>query len=389
MYLPRIMWVGLNHRYGISLKNLIDAAKKYESVDLFSNKEKILIYMCKNLLRTLQLNQTINGFRNQSRLLFSNTTLNTMVSASSFGENDKASDKKKNQTTGSSKYLSKIVRYKHNYLSCKSDLNGMFLTLNAEQKELSVSPTRRMPPQPHHPMTSKRADLLRKEPHPRHTPKKQQPPIQNTPSSSSLADSEQHLQEWVANNKSKKYFLIDNNHLDYNFLLDYLNSANTGGGDMDNYRLNSSMHILHDQIRSVSKKHLLNILSNGYEATDYMSITQSAFLSPSTLEETPDSTPNSPKPAAHRGRLFYVINNKILSRILQQHGDSLDIKKQEEEEPPHQSRLAWSSHISSEILKTNYLTLLYLWVKLAYLMVCIGQVVLLNRLLNGNPASKF
>lgn len=51
MYFPRFLWLTFNSRYGIDLHNLVDAAKKYESVDSFENREKILVYLCKNLLR--------------------------------------------------------------------------------------------------------------------------------------------------------------------------------------------------------------------------------------------------------------------------------------------------------------------------------------------------
>ncbi|CAF0976390.1 unnamed protein product [Brachionus calyciflorus] len=60
MYAPRILWLSLNTKYGINLSNLVDAAKKYESVDSFINKEKILVYICKNLIRTIQLNTSYN-----------------------------------------------------------------------------------------------------------------------------------------------------------------------------------------------------------------------------------------------------------------------------------------------------------------------------------------
>lgn len=51
MYFPRFLWLSFNSRYGINLRNLVDAAKKYESVDCGDNREKVLVYLCKNLLR--------------------------------------------------------------------------------------------------------------------------------------------------------------------------------------------------------------------------------------------------------------------------------------------------------------------------------------------------
>ena len=62
MYLPRFIWHSFNSRYGINLKNLVDAAKKYETVESSNNREKILVYMCKNLLRSIEYkNYRVNG----------------------------------------------------------------------------------------------------------------------------------------------------------------------------------------------------------------------------------------------------------------------------------------------------------------------------------------
>ena len=105
----------MNHRYGISLKNLIDAAKKYESVDLCASREKILVYICKNLLRSLQYTQTINNVSAQAKM-FSNATLNTTVSG--------ADDAK---SISSAK---KAANFKQSYFSSRRDLNEMFFMLN-------------------------------------------------------------------------------------------------------------------------------------------------------------------------------------------------------------------------------------------------------------------
>jgi hypothetical protein len=60
MYIPRILWLNLNSRYGLNIKNLIDAAKKYESVECYKNKLKILTYICKNFLKNLDYIDYIN-----------------------------------------------------------------------------------------------------------------------------------------------------------------------------------------------------------------------------------------------------------------------------------------------------------------------------------------
>jgi hypothetical protein len=57
MYIPRLFWVAFNRRNGINLYSLVDAALKYESLDSFAEKEKIMVYLCKNLLRSIQMNE--------------------------------------------------------------------------------------------------------------------------------------------------------------------------------------------------------------------------------------------------------------------------------------------------------------------------------------------
>lgn len=50
-YIPRIVWRSLNVRSGLDLVNLVDAAIKYESVDKFTDREKIMAYIVKNIER--------------------------------------------------------------------------------------------------------------------------------------------------------------------------------------------------------------------------------------------------------------------------------------------------------------------------------------------------
>ncbi len=50
-YIPRIIWRSLNVRSGLDLVNLVDAAIKYESVDKFTDREKIMSYIVKNVER--------------------------------------------------------------------------------------------------------------------------------------------------------------------------------------------------------------------------------------------------------------------------------------------------------------------------------------------------
>lgn len=50
-YIPRIIWRTLNVRSGLDIVNLVDAAIKYESVDKFSDREKIMEYLIRNIER--------------------------------------------------------------------------------------------------------------------------------------------------------------------------------------------------------------------------------------------------------------------------------------------------------------------------------------------------
>jgi hypothetical protein len=50
-YIPRIIWRTLNIKSGLDIVNLVDAAIKYESVDKFGDRERIMAYIIKNIER--------------------------------------------------------------------------------------------------------------------------------------------------------------------------------------------------------------------------------------------------------------------------------------------------------------------------------------------------
>ena len=50
-YIPRIIWRSLNVKSGLDLINLVDASIKYESVDKFGDREKIMSYIINNVER--------------------------------------------------------------------------------------------------------------------------------------------------------------------------------------------------------------------------------------------------------------------------------------------------------------------------------------------------
>lgn len=76
MYMPRLLWLTMNSRYGLNIKNLVDAAKKYEGVDSCKNKLKILTYICKNLLRNVEYTDYI---RNRNYFQISNDSNNHQI----------------------------------------------------------------------------------------------------------------------------------------------------------------------------------------------------------------------------------------------------------------------------------------------------------------------
>ncbi len=49
--MPRVIWRSFNVKSGLDLVNLVDAAIKYESVDKFTDREKIMAYIVRNIER--------------------------------------------------------------------------------------------------------------------------------------------------------------------------------------------------------------------------------------------------------------------------------------------------------------------------------------------------
>jgi hypothetical protein len=50
-YIPRIIWRSFNVRSGLDMINLVDAAIKYENVDKFNDRDKIMAYIVRNVER--------------------------------------------------------------------------------------------------------------------------------------------------------------------------------------------------------------------------------------------------------------------------------------------------------------------------------------------------
>ncbi len=185
---------------------------------------------------------------------------------------------------------------------------------------------------------------------------------------------------------NKKYFLIDNQNINSKMLIDFLNGSSDekgdennwspysgGGGGSDEYRLNSTLNILNNKVRSISKKHLSNILASGYETKQYLYMHQADVPTNISSNVNVLSKPQQ----RNSSKFFYIINKNILNRVF---------NKPESTNYVTTTGKRNSSH--SALFETNYLSLLYIFVKCAYLVVLLGQAFLLNRLLNGNDVTK-
>jgi hypothetical protein len=58
MYLPRIVWLSMNTKYGMNIHNLVEAAKKYETLDSSHQREKILCYIATNMIKSISSTRT-------------------------------------------------------------------------------------------------------------------------------------------------------------------------------------------------------------------------------------------------------------------------------------------------------------------------------------------
>jgi len=271
MYFPRFIWISLNSKYGLNLRNLVDAAKKYESVDGNDNREKILVYMCKNLLRAIQ-------YKEAYKLNKKNLSNDNFTSEALFLKNNK-------------------------------ELNKMLTMHNQQQQQ-----------------------------------QQQQHITLTTP----LTIYENEIKKNKKSKRSHKHKLLSNNHqenenyskLDTNNKKQHLITINNFDDNNNNDDEEESLNLLRARINTISRKHLLNVFSSGYERTNQS------------------------------------VND---GKILDHHHH-------------HQQQQYNSSSFLNKLksikllpdLNNNFLTYLYIFVKLLYLLSSIGQVLILNRLIGNN-----
>jgi hypothetical protein len=171
---------------------------------------------------------------------------------------------------------------------------------------------------------------------------------------------------------NKKYFIIDNDALNSRTLLDYLNSVdqndNNNNDTTDTYHLNSTVNILNSKVRAISKKHLTNILANGYEAHHTVHMHQAVDLPTSIGNGSTKTTNLSGRVKNQASKFFYIINKNMLN-------ENSQIKKPTK----------FNHKNDPALLQTNYLSLLYIFIKFMYLVMLLAQGFFLNKILNGNP----
>lgn len=330
MYLPRVLWLSLNTKYGINLRNLVDAAKKYESVDSYSNKEKILIYICKNLLRTIQYNEYSNDKKYLSSSTKRNVYLNHKYELSKMLH--QLSEEKLIQTN-SSKIVLKQSKIKNSKLI--ENEAQVYSKLSSDQDQHSA----KKPKRDHRSKYGDEAD--------------------------DDDDSKKKLKQRKSSSTVRKadksaFFIIDPS-LNASHLIDYLNRQNS----TKHFKLELPLDLLQSKIKNISKKHLLNILASGYEVNG------------SKIVDNSNYNKNTHKPLA------YLINNDLIKKFENFDNEIYELKSNKTD----------NSHIDKPLLKIKktlvpnlsrtYLSFLYLLTKFIYLLVSVGQIFCLNRLI-GN-----
>ena len=276
MYLPRFIWLSFNSRYGVNLKNLVDAAKKYETVEGSDNREKILVYICKNLLRSIQ-------FKDYRR------------SGNTHRQDD------------SSSFLN------DSYLTNQKELNKMLTMssssvgpLNTTTSNISSQMTLTTP------FTIYEEELKLRN--------------NNNSSKSQVRLSKQDTDLFTA------YAKIDNSSK---------SAFKPRHESAELLRENMSLNILRSRINTLSRKHLLNVFTTGYETSNQSS---------KQLDE--EDQLRAAAAAADEKATGCLAKLKSFSFLP-------DLNK-------------------------NYLSYLYIFVKLCYLLSSVGQVFILNRLIGQN-----
>lgn len=326
MYLPRVIWLSLNTKYGIHLRNLVDAAKKYESVDSCSNREKIIAYLCRNLLRSVKYRE----YKANKRVLNA---------------------------------IKKDI-----YLNHQLELNSL-LTLMSVHPALTTNVLNREPePRLRKARAAKMAnsrsfDDLNKLPSDtgnecrlrlvkfKNSP---EPPKLRTSSKSS-----HNLAETSIYNPA--YYIIDPK-LDVNSLIEYLNNSIADG---TKFQLESPVSLLHAKITNVSRKHLLGMFTAGCYQVD------------GALDDVEYAKPSNEQ-------IAYLVNSDLMRQIDSSAAAArfeANSKRREEEKLLGKKKKKKCGLFN---LADKYLSTLYVVVKFFYLLSALSQLVFLNRLIGNN-----
>jgi hypothetical protein len=377
MYMPRIAWTSLNTRCGINLRNLVDAAKKYESVDSFNNKEKILIYLCKNLLRSVNFSE--QQMKNNAYL----QPLNKINSSYDSRHDPKRYELNKLMSLMSDKpkwseSVSKPVydEMKPNY---KYDNSDEMITSNSvnriKQIRMNNANTIRN--------FKNTNEFSNQDSYDFKQTKIKRVNFKNSASYNENTDKSDYGSDTYVDETQKsqdqnsRYFIID---------LNTLNSINNSDTyfltrkhsiyskkkkilfNSNNY-LTSPLDVLHTSINKISRKHLSNILASGYELKGIC------------------SSPNSGK--GYDDNLDYFRLNEKIYKQIRISKSRLNLfaynnrDKDEELNKLNNNKLKLSSKFWPNFTD-NYLTMLYIFVKLLFLLSHIGQVFVLNHLIGND-----
>ena len=332
--------MSLNTRHGINLKNLVDAVKKYESVDSTPNKEKILIYICKNLLRTVQFNKYINN----KHFNFSNKKYSNTDQKRAYVESRVDLTKMIGMMQPEAKHGSKfdVIPKKRRITNYDFDYNRTMKRINASNLKAKARSQQSV--------SLKRSSL-----------KKKQTGDESDDFETATLKKRVNFKRFEVNSTDQ----LEDKGPD-NYLVIKAKQRRTDFNELNENNLKLPLNVLKSRVTNISKKHVTNFLSTGYN-----------LHSPSTTSST--------KAANYRIKArssnIYLVNNPYLQELLETpriaNFDAHAVKN------TSKSPAKCSSDCSVPIFSENYLTRLYLFVKLLYLLSSVVQFLLLTRLI-GN-----
>jgi hypothetical protein len=144
------------------------------------------------------------------------------------------------------------------------------------------------------------------------------------------------------------------------------NADDDNDDDCNEYNLRTPLNIIKSGIKNISKKHLFNSFSPGYEINDNLEL----------------NTSQNYKIKSNKSNI-YLVNNCYLKDLLKLNANNELNDKEISDKKNTKTRSKCSFNFLLPNLSNNYLSNLYLFVKLFYLLSSIGQLFFLNRLI-GN-----